>query len=180
MSIDLYLEEIRLPADWSGWCYAKTEGPSTSLYVSRIFKFDPVSIASGDPTIGDLMKAMAVALSDAWRTGYGLCPKPDVECYEVPFGVEAPIQRRVAQQLLLNRFGAAPLVTFLRHVSEVARDSDPLLEGLVRQRGHRNHIVEYQLLDHAGKVVAADVDRSKALRTARSTRLSDRRPARSP
>ncbi|QYY33550.1 hypothetical protein K2O51_31455 (plasmid) [Cupriavidus pinatubonensis] len=169
----LHLEGIHLPADWIGRCFAKTQGDVTSLYVSRASESEPVCIASGGPLNGDVIRALAVALSDAWRTGRGLAPKPDPEPYEVPFGTEVPMRRQSAQRLLLNTFGAAPIVTFMQHASNVARETDPLLKDLVWQRGRRGYAVEYRLLDQAGNVVAADVESNKALRAARAARLAD-------
>ncbi|WP_432263432.1 hypothetical protein [Cupriavidus sp. TMH.W2] len=173
MTKTLHLEEIHLPADWTGQCFAKAQGHVTSLYVSRASATAPISIASDGRLNGEMLKALAVALTDAWRTGRGLAPKPDLEPYEVPFGADAPMLRQSAQRLLLNTFGAAPIVRFIQHASNVARESDPLLKDLVWQQGRRGYMVEYRLLDQEGNVVAADVESNKALRAARAARLAD-------
>lgn len=173
MTKNLHLEEIHLPADWTGQCFANSQGDVTSLYVSRASATTPVSVASGGPLNGEVLKALAVALTDAWRTGRGLAPKPDLEPYEVPFGAAAPMKRQNAQRLLLNTFGAAPIVRFMQHASNVARETDPLLKDLVWQQGRREYMVEYRLLDQDGNVVAADVDSNKALRAARAARLAE-------
>ncbi|MGY2488230.1 hypothetical protein [Cupriavidus sp. CP313] len=173
MSNKLHLEEIRLPADWVGQCFTQTQGDITSLYASRASETTPARIASCGPLTGDVLKALAVALSDAWRTGRGLAPRADPEPYEVPIGAEVPMRRQSAQRLLLNTFGAAPIVTFMQHASNVAREADPLLKDLVWQQGRRGYMVEYRLLDQAGNVVAADVESNKALRAARIARLAD-------
>ncbi|TPQ30011.1 hypothetical protein [Cupriavidus pinatubonensis] len=172
MTNKLHLEAIHLPADWIGQCFAKPHGDVTSLYVSRASEATPVRIANGGPLNADVIRALAVALNDAWRTGRGLTPKPDPEPYEVPFGQEVPMRRQSAQRLLLNTFGAASIVTFMQHASNVARETDPLLKDLVWQRGSRGYMVEYRLLDQTGNVIAADVESNKALRAARAARLA--------
>jgi hypothetical protein len=169
----LHLDQIRLPADWVGKCFASTSGNVTSLYAGRSAVADPVCIASGGPLNAQVLKALAVALNDAWRTGRGLIPKPDLEPYEVPFGAEAPLKRQAAQRQLLNAFGAAPIVTFMRHANDVAREADPLLKDLVWQQGRRGFATEYRLLDAAGNLVAADLESNKALRAARAARLTE-------
>lgn len=173
MTKNLHLEEIHLPADWTGQCFAKVQGDETSLYVSRASATEPLSIATSGLLNREVLKALAVALTDAWRTGRGLAPKPDLEPYEMPLGAEAPMRRQNAQRMMLNTFGAAPIVRFMQHASNVARETDPLLKDLVWQQGRRGYMVEYRLLDQDGKVVAADVESNKALRAARAARLAD-------